>query len=133
MPAVIRVSGARSTLDRVAAESSLLFVESAQCQRERRQNPDTLHTDTTYNLTVSDADNVTQQIADADRYLITNEQALKAVFDAVPAGEWSIDLSWDFPRQSVAQYNLFPPPFLARLAELQMTLVVSVYGTEDEE
>lgn len=34
---------------------------------------------------------------------------------------------------TTGQYKVFPPPFLARLAELHMTLVVSVYGTEDED
>lgn len=41
-----------------------------------------------------------------------------------------MDFAWDFPRGSFTQYNCFPSGLLAKLAELQVDLEISVYGTE---
>jgi len=46
----------------------------------------------------------------------------------VPRCKCTIDFSWDFPSDAIGQYNGFPSAFLSRLAELDIMLVVSVYG-----
>jgi hypothetical protein len=117
-------------LEAIAAHSNLALAEAIQSQRTRSQSPDASHPDTTYNLTVSDADgdSVPQQIAEADAFLTSIEQSLRSIIQTVPRCKCSIDFSWDFPRDSVGQYNSFPTAFLARLASFDIALVVSVYG-----
>lgn len=131
MPAVIRIAGDRTALAEIVAQCGLPFVEAIQSKRERRQNPNASHADTTYNLTVSDAsgDSVPQQITEADSFLTSNAQTLRSIIQTAPRFNCTIDFSWDFPRDSIGQYNGFPAAFLSRLAELNITLVVCVYGT----
>lgn len=131
LPAVLRITGDRTALAAIAAESHLVLSEAIQSQRERRRKPDALHPDTTFNLTVSDADgdSVRQQITDAELFLTSNEQALRSMIHTLPRYKCTIDFSWDFPRESIGQFNQFPPSLLSLLADLDIMLVVSVYGT----
>ena len=128
---MFRITGDRTALESALAESGLPFVESVQSQRERRKTPNTPYPNTTFDVAVSDAsgDSVPEQITEADAFLASNEHALKAIVETVPRCEWSIDFSWDFPRDAIGQFNGFPSQFLSRLAQLDITLVVSVYGT----
>ncbi len=134
MPAVIHITGDRTALETSAATSNLALAEAIQSQRERRQSPGTSHPDTTYNLTVSDAcgDSVPRQIIEAEAFLEANQQTLQSIIQSVPRCKCSLDFSWDFPRDSIGQYNGFPSTFLSRLAELDIMLVVSVYGVANQ-
>ena len=131
MPAVIRIDGDRIHLPAIIAQCGLPFVEAIQSQRSRRHNPNETLSETTYNLTVSEAsgDSVPHQIVDADSFLASNAESLRSIFKKVPRCKCTIDFSWDFPGDSIGQYNIFPSCFLSRLVELQITLVLSVYGT----
>ena len=125
-----RISGNRTVLAAIIPRYGLQFTESILLRRQRLQNANESPTDTTYNLTVSDADgdSVPQQITEADSFLATNAKTLQAIIQAVPGCRFTIDFSWDFPSDSTNQYNEFPSAFLSRLVELDITLVVSVYG-----
>ena len=115
------------------AQCGLPFAEAIQSQQERCRNPNVPNSETTYNLTVSEAsgDSVPQQIAEADSFLASNGQSLRSIIQNVQRCKCTIDFSWDFPAASIGQYNGFPSAFLSRLVELDIALVVSVYGTSD--
>ncbi|MCR9202523.1 MAG: hypothetical protein NXI04_28105 [Planctomycetaceae bacterium] len=83
-------------------------------------------------MTVSDADGgcVPQQIRDVEKFLDRNAQIIVAVKQSVAGCTSVMDLAWDFPRSSIGQYNRFPSGLLAKLAELQMDLEISVYGKD---
>tara|TARA_R110002073_G_scaffold234758_1_gene395966 strand:+ start:267 stop:623 length:357 start_codon:yes stop_codon:yes gene_type:complete len=89
--------------------------------------------ETTYNLTVSEADGdeVPVQIRDLDKFLNSNEQQLETLLRLSPSFHCTIDFSWDFPTTSAGQYNCFPAALLTRLGVLGVDLVVTVYATSE--
>ncbi len=133
MPVVIRITGERHLLGGAVAACGLAFTESAQSRRKRRLNADAHEMETTYNLTVSEADGdeVPVQIRDLDKFLNANEQLLETLLRLIPSCQCTIDFSWDFPTTSAGQYNCFPASLLTRLGVLGVDLVVTVYATSE--
>lgn len=130
MPAVIRISGSRDRLNKRVLESGLPFVESAQVVRRRRLNPNDGYNDTTYNLTISDAngDSVPVQINEARDYLRRIGPLIEGIRRDVDGCHCVIDFSWDFPQSTLGQYNTFPNELIALLHEFEIALMVSVYS-----
>lgn len=133
MPAVIRVAGDRRLLTDVVAASGLPFTESAQYQRRRRLYADACEMETTYNLTVSEADgdSVPTQVTAVDAFFDANEQRIDNLLRSIPGCRCTIDFSWDFPTTSAGQYTIFPAALLSRLGTLGIELVVSLYATSE--
>jgi hypothetical protein len=134
LPAVIRIAGERHLLEEAIAAGGLAFIESAQSRRKRRLNADAHEMETTYNLTVSEADGdeVPVQVRDLDEFLNANEQLLEKLMRSIPGCHCTIDFSWDVPTASAGQYNSFPAALLTRLGVLGIDLVVTVYATSEQ-
>ncbi|WP_150122575.1 hypothetical protein [Rhodopirellula islandica] len=96
-------------------------------------NADAHEMDTSYNLTVSEADGdeVSVQVRDVDEFLNANEQLFAELLRSIPDCHCTIDFSWDFPATSAGQYNCFPTALLNRLGVLGVDLKVSVYATSE--
>lgn len=134
MSAVLRLSGNRSLLETVISQSRFPFTESGKCQRERRLDPEGDHSETTYNLTLSDADAgcLPQQIREVDAFLELNGQLIQEAMACARGCTCVIDFAWDFPRDAIGQYNRFPTQLLGKFAELNIDLEISVYGISEQ-
>ncbi len=131
LSAVIRLTVKNNSLAPAVARSGLPFTEAIQSMQNRRAVAETDQSEITYLLTASDAcgDSIVQQIQEATEFLTSNRGVLKDLAKLAPECKWELDFMWDFPIDSVGQFNRFPPVLLQHLVELNMDLVVSVYGT----
>ncbi len=130
MPTVLRLTGQRDRICLALAESTLAFEESGASVRERRLNPNAVQINSTYNLTVSDApgDCVPAQLSDSLAFFRSNSIAIKKLMSLLNDCTFTLDISWDFPRTAVGQYNTLTPDLMAELSSSGIKLMFSVYG-----
>jgi hypothetical protein len=131
MPTVLRLTGPRDRICSALGEFSLGFEESVASVRERRLNPDAVIVNSTYNLTVSDApgDSVPAQLSDCLAYFRSNSATIKKLVAMLDDSALTLDVSWDFPRSAIGQYNTVNTDLMEELASLRISLMFSVYGT----
>jgi hypothetical protein len=134
LPAVLRISGNRNDLDERIALSEMPFVEALAVVRKRRLHPDADFTDTTYNLTISDADgdSIPAQIDEAIRYLRRSGHRIAELHRTVVGSRCVIDFSWNLPDGSLTQCNTFPVDLIGLLSDYGIALEVSVYGSSTD-
>lgn len=84
-----------------------------------------------FKLLVSDADDLKQQIHDANDFLRRNFDALQIVMSTKTVEDARLDFGY-FHRPVVAQFDYLPPDFLRIAADLGIGLELSLYPTPDE-
>ena len=110
-------------------QSDLPFTEAGQCLRHRRLDPEGDHPETTFNLSISDADSdaVPQQIRDVEEFLRAHQSQISELLNRVSGSKGGVDFLWGLPSEGM-QYNIFPVSLLSLLAALRIKLKVTVYG-----
>ncbi|MDF1665842.1 MAG: hypothetical protein P1V97_29065 [Planctomycetota bacterium] len=83
----------------------------------------------TFNFTVYDDDgnHVPLQIEAAEGFLVENSELLRSLMADDSVEFAMLDFAWCVPRDSLASFNRFPPPFLGHCAELNIHLEISLY------
>jgi hypothetical protein len=127
LPTVLRLSGDFQSMCQPIVACGLDFTESRQAQRNRNLT----QTHTTLNLIVSDADGdcVPQQLSDAECFLKEHYGTIAKHLSSLSNRTRTQDVSWDFPDDTLGQYNCANTELLTLLASLRIELMFSVYAS----
>ena len=130
MPAVLRISGPFEQLGQSMLAVPFPFEESI-ASRRRRERGQSAEGSATFNLTISesDGDRVPAQIEESLLFLSKNKDAINAIQGLAGVQDLCVDFSWDFPSNSIGQYNRFPASLAKLCGSLGIDIKVSVYAT----
>ncbi len=135
MPTVLRISGPYEQLRHAIQSVSIQFAESLASRKTRQQVGSTPDSPSTFNFTVSDFDGlqVPAQLEESAQFLSQNVDIIEEL-QTLPSVEslW-LDFSWEFPSNSVAQFNRFPSTFLKQCASLNIDIQVSVFSAAEND
>ena len=126
---VLRISGPYERLRDTIRTAPVHFKESGQSRREREKGTSPADGRCTFNYTVSDADgaHVPLQISDAEIFLSAHGDELRVLLAGDGINDACLDFGWEFPDDSLGQFNKFPHSLLHKCADLRIAIEVSVY------
>ena len=130
----LRITGPYLKLS-ASLNNSFIELQEAFASRKDRECGKTTESDSaTYLYSISKADykHVPTQISDAVHFLSQHQGDLKELLSRDGVEQAILDFAWDFPQDSLGQFNRFPLTLIERCAELHIEIEVSVYGISAE-
>jgi hypothetical protein len=131
MPAVLRISGSYQELEKSLSNQPFAFAEAIASRKKRERGETPLDGASTFNFCVSEASGteVPVQIDESVHFLLQHFESIRRLRQSPGVETLTLDFSWDFPSTRWGQFNRFSNSLLQLCAELEIDIVVSVYGS----
>lgn len=120
---VLRLSGPYLELSESIEKAFVPFVMAGH---SKRRSP-LLHEDITYNHTVSNADNLSTQLTDAEEFIREHLQELVDMRSDRGVERAILDFGWELPENSVFPSLRIPSSLIALCSQSRLEIDVSVY------
>lgn len=127
----LRITGPYLKLSASLNNSIIEFREAIASRKDRECGKTTESDSVTYLYSISKADNkhVPTQISDAVHFLSQHQGDLKELLSRDGVEQAILDFAWDFPQDSLGQFNRFPLTLIDLCTKLGIEIEVSVYSS----